>query len=269
MKALTEYGNNIINEKEEIKSSLKKAYETIFFIPEKKNVGISTTGQVEDTLGCFSFLVTSEEAINLSSNITDYVLEDNTMVQSGNTRQPLLIDITGMVGELYFEKPQPILKAQVFTQAKLNEFAGIIPSLSIKGQEYLNKINHLTTKIQTAADKVENAFNFIKNFTDNQGLTKQQQAAEILITLWKAAMPFSVSTYYGVFPNMVIKDLKIAQNDNLMSSTITITLKQLTYAKTKKRELKSEEITKIQKQPKENNGTEIISKAAQITGLGA
>lgn len=269
MKTLINYGNNILNEKEEIKSSLKEAYETLFIIPEKDNVGISTTGQVEDNVNAFSFLITQEESLNLSSNITDYVLEDNTMAQSGNTRQPLQVDITGIVGELFYEKPQTLLKAEVFTQTKLNEFAGISPSLSIKGQEYLNKVNQTTRKIQNVVNKVDNAFTFIRNFTSNQGLTQQQQASQILLSMWRAGTPFAVSTYYGVFENMQIKDLKIRQEDNLMQSLITMTLKQITYTQTKTRELKAEEITKAQKGKKQNNGTELISIASKKTGLGA
>ncbi len=256
---LTQIGNNVLNETEDVKNSLKEAYEWLFVIPEKQNVGISTTGKIKEGVNGFAFLITEDENIQLNSNITDYVLENNTMAQSGNTRQPIKVEITGIVGELFMEKPQEVLKGQSFIQQKLNKFAGISPSLSVKGQEYLNKVTQVVTKINDVVDKIDNAFAFIKNFTAEQGLTLQRQAFEMLSTMWRAGETFTVSTYYGQLTKMLIESCKIQQGDNLWQSRITLTLKQITYAETRTRKLKSVDTRKAQEAEKQNNGVENIS----------
>lgn len=256
---LTQIGNNVLNEADNIRADLKNAYEWLFVIPEKQNVGISTTGKIKEGANGFAFLITEDENIQLNSNITDYVLENNTMAQSGNTRQPIKVEITGIVGELFMEKPQDTLKGQSFIQQKLNKFAGISPSLSVKGQEYLNKVTQVVTKINDVVDKVDNAFAFIKNFTAEQGLTLQQQAFEMLSTMWRAGETFTVSTYYGQLTKMLIESCKIQQGDNLWQSRITLTLKQITYAETRTRKLKSVDTRKAQEAEKQNNGVENIS----------
>lgn len=268
---LTQIGNNVLNETEDVKTNLKEAYEWLFVIPEKQDVGISTTGKVKegDDINAFAFLITEDESIQLNSNITDYVLENNTMAQSGNTRQPIKVEISGIVGELFYEKPQDTLKGQSFIQQKLNKFAGISPSLSIKGQEYLNKVNQAVNKINDVVDKVDNAFAFIKDFTAEQGLTLQQQAFQILSSMWRAGETFRVSTYYGQLNNMLIESCKIQQGDNLWQSKINLTLKQITFAKTQTRQLKESDTRKVQASEKQNNGTQLISKASGILGIGA
>ena len=267
---ITQIGNNALNEEDNIKTSLKEAYEWLFVIPEKQDVGISTTGKIKDNkVDAFAFLITEDESIQLNSNITDYVLENNTMAQSGNTRQPIKVEISGIVGELFYEKPQNTLMGQSFIQQKLNKFAGISPSLSIKGQEYLNKVNQAVNKINDVVDKVDNAFSFIKTFTEEQGLTLQQQAFQILSSMWRAGETFRVSTYYGQLNNMLIESCKIQQGDNLWQSKISLTLKQITFAKTQTRQLKESDIRKVQASEKQNNGTQLISKASGILGIGA
>ena len=269
-KSLTQVGNNALNEADSIKTSLKEAYEWLFVIPEKQDVDISTTGKIKDNkANAFAFLITEDESIQLNSNITDYVLENNTMAQSGNTRQPIKVEISGIVGELFYEKPQDTLKGQSFIQQKLNKFAGISPSLSVKGQEYLNKVNQAVNKINDIVDKVDNAFSFIKDFTEEQGLTLQQQAFQILSSMWRSGKPFTVSTYYGQLTNMLIESCKIQQSDNLWQSKISLTLKQITFAKTQTRQLKKSDIRKAQTAEKQNNGTQLISKASGILGIGA
>ncbi len=267
---LTQIGNNVLNETEDVKTNLKEAYEWLFVIPEKQDVGISTTGEIkDDKVNAFAFLITEDESIQLNSNITDYVLENNTMAQSGNTRQPIKVEISGIVGELFYEKPQNTLRGQSFIQQKLNKFVGISPSLSVKGQEYLNKVNQAVNKINDVVDKVDNAFAFIKDFTAEQGLTLQQQAFQILSSMWRAGNIFTVSTYYGQLTNMLIESCKIQQGDNLWQSKITLTLKQITFAKTQTRQLKKSDIRKAQVTEKQNNGTQLISKASDILGVGA
>lgn len=230
--------------------SFKKKASDFIFNNDYSNVAITTQN---NEVG-FNLILTEQEAIDFKSNITDYVLENNTMVQSGNTRQPLIITLKGKIAELYETKEKSIKYFDKIQQG-LNKFTGISSNLSITAQQYFNDVNNLINKVENIVDKVDNAFNFVDTLFNQDGEFKNQlKAFQFLKTLWETGELFSINTFYGVFDNMLIQDLSFIQNESEYTSEISITLKQITFAKIQQNKKLNSEISATQKSEKVNNG---------------
>jgi hypothetical protein len=183
--------------------------------------------------GGFQFDIEKNTQVELSSDITDYFMEDNTAAQDHIAKKPVMITLTGLVGELKtktnVEKPsinkvlttfnrlnvlKPTLSPQIQQQA--NKIAAKIDSLEQKGREVLRKINDL------------NYWNNLKQSTPH--LTFQQQAFLFFEQMWNEDEIFIVETPYRLYDNMAIMNLIAIQDETTkMVSDFTLTLKQVNF----------------------------------------
>ena len=211
----------------------------------------------------FNFLIPEETTLNLNSSITDYVLENNTMVQSGITLQPITINLRGKVGELYLKAPLTQQHGDNILQTGLNEISSFLPRLSASAQEYYNRATNIMDKIEQSYDKIAGAYDYLQNLTNNNN-NEQQKAFSILETLWKSKTPFKIITCYREFNNCVLEQVSFTQSpDTSHVSDISMTIKIITFTKniTSTKQIK---INQIQKSETQNNGTINISIAKQL-----
>ena len=131
-----------------LKQNLKDIYNELSIV-FNQDVMIDTYG-VEG----FNFIIPEETTINLNSSITDYVLENNTMIQSGITLQPITINLKGKVGELYLKAPLTQQHSDNILQTGLNEVSSFTPRLSASAQQYYNRTTNIIDKIKRSYDKI-------------------------------------------------------------------------------------------------------------------
>lgn len=240
-----------------LKQNLKDIYNELSIV-FNQDVMIDTYG-VEG----FNFIIPEETTINLNSSITDYVLENNTMIQSGITLQPITINLKGKVGELYLKAPLTQQHSDNILQTGLNEVSSFTPRLSASAQQYYNRTTNIIDKIKRSYDKITGAYEYLKNLTNNNS-NEQQKTFSILETLWKSRTLFKVITCYKEFNNCVLEQVSFIQNsDTSYVSEISMTIKILTFTKniTSTKQIK---INQIQKSETQNNGTINISIAKQL-----
>lgn len=240
-----------------LKQNLKDIYNELSIV-FNQDVMIDTYG-VEG----FNFIIPEETIINLNSNITDYVLENNTMIQSGITLQPITINLRGKVGELYLKAPLTQQHSDNILQTGLNEVSSFTPRLSASAQQYYNRTTNIIDKIEQSYDKITGAYDYLKNLTNNDS-NEQQKTFYILETLWKSRTIFKIITCYKEFNNCVLEQVSFTQNsDSSYMSEVSMTIKILTFTKniTSTKQVK---INQIQKSETQNNGTINISIAKQL-----
>jgi hypothetical protein len=167
----------------------------------------------------------------MDSEITDYITESNAKVQDHISLNPIIIELSGFVGEVFEEAPKDI-KYQKAVQSKLNEFAGFAPKLSTQAQEYFKKAKDLKAKAESVIDKVDNATNFLRDIENiDPSKTAIEKAYKILSAVWKTRLLVNVKTEFSTFARMAIQSLEFSKsNDEKYKSDIRITLKQITFA---------------------------------------
>lgn len=240
---------------ENLKQKLKEIYNKEINVLFNQDIMIDATG-VEG----FNFIIPEDTTIELKSNITDYTLENNEMIQSGVALQPITISLSGTVGELYLKAPLTEQMGDNVVQAGLNQLSAFAPKLSTMAQQYYNKITNIANKVETAFNKVNGAFNYIDSLVNSdQKKTEQEKIFNMLRTLWKSRELFKVITCYSEFDNCILEQVGFTQNgDTRFASKINMSIKVMTFAKQIKTS-KEVKITQVQKSDKKNNGTQDVS----------
>lgn len=238
-----------------LKENLKKTYQKLFITINDSDIlfndGVGIDG--------FSFIVSNETKINFSNSITDYTLEDGTMVQSGIINQPEIYEISGKVGELFLKRPITDFVNNTPIQSGLNTISAFLPELSNQAQQYYNQVISATNKIDNIYNNIDKSFNFLEGLTE--GKTNQQKAFETIKTIWKNKNLFSIQTYFGIFNNCVIEECSFTQSNSFYETDINIRFKQMTFATNiNSRVLSKAEINQIQTSAEKSKGLVSILK---------
>ena len=106
-----------------------------------------------------SFNIRKGESIRLQSQITDYVLENNTNTQNHITLQPLEITLKGEFGEVVRTIPRKNIVNKTI-QERINAIGLINSDLETKAQRYINKTQDLIDKVDDIFQKVGSGFNY-------------------------------------------------------------------------------------------------------------
>ena len=189
----------------------------------------------------YYFDVIKSHRIQLQSQITDYWLENNTAVQDTINVAPILITLSGMVGEVVFTPPTsfidtlanklnnrfPSNSGFTLTQ-KLGVISSIIPSVDNYTQLAKNAISYTESAFNRYKKLYETVKSF-KNGTASNIKSKQQQIYESFEKFQLNRTSLIVNTPYGVFENMFIQNVTMEQTDTNTVSNVTVTLKQLSF----------------------------------------
>ena len=188
----------------------------------------------------FVFSSIRSHRVQLSSQITDYWLENNTAIQDTISIQPVMITLEGLVGEVVFKAPYKIWdlitnKLQGLSRStlgfeltnKLTSVSSLVPKVDNYTQLAKNAVNY----IEVATERYIKAWNALNpgEFTENDSRTNQQRAFETICNYWLYKTPLNVSTPYGTFSNMYIQNADFVQDESETVSNISITLKQTTF----------------------------------------
>lgn len=198
---------------------IEQVYKKIFIKPSKPQ------------MGGLEFHLRKKEALKLQSSITDYVLENNSSVQNSITLKPIEITLTGVFGENVIKTPRP-KNVTKFLQSKLNPLSDFIPQLSVKAQQYLNKVNNSLEKVDNIVQKIGTGLDWLTNLTKNVE-PKQKKACLEIMTMWMSRQILTIQTDFIVLKNMVIQSVDFSQNEETTGkSECTISFKQLNFANT-------------------------------------
>lgn len=189
----------------------------------------------------YYFDIIKSHKVQLQSQITDYWLEDSTAVQDSVNLQPIIINLSGLVGEVVFTPPStftgkiidklnrlfPSKSGFTLTQ-KLGTIVSLVPSVDNYTQIAKNAINYT----EAAYNRYKKLFEQIqswRNGTTSNTVPRQEQIYKQFEMFWKNKTPLMVNTPYGLFDNMYIQNVTMQQGETNTVSDISVTLKQLSF----------------------------------------
>ena len=193
----------------------------------------------------FMFDYEGEQTAELSSDITDHFIEDNTAIQDQIALKPVRITTKGFVSELNNVTPSILQPLKTITQ-KLTSVNSYIPSVSATAQiaydqayqAYQIGINAYNSAIAAWSSLPGNnggtsVISGSGPLDKRQAQTKQQTAFQLFYGYWYNRTLFTIPTPWAIFQNMAIEQLRPIQSEDTPTySTFECTFKQIRTATT-------------------------------------
>jgi len=184
-------------------------------------------------LGGFIFDIEGETSINLTTEITDHYLEDNSAVQDHIAIRPKKAVLKSYVGELVYREDD---STDTFVQKavqKLTTLFAYRPPIARAAQQAIDFIRNgsisdisLDNITLETINKTTDYWAFVKNL--GGGTSRQQQAYMYFKGLMEGKYLVSVQTPFEFMNNMAIESIVAIQGeDSRFISDFSITLKQI------------------------------------------
>lgn len=201
-----------------------------YFVAPHDNYGI----------GGFLFDISGDQTVNLSAEITDHTIEDNSQIQDHITIKPKKITLRGYVGELVYKDAAGFSGFVSKLTSKLSAITGLAPNLTKGMDQYIGEVNALANKGDYYYNLLSNKLSGISsiwdffNGKDDASTTNQQKAFKYFSNLMQNKILVSVQTPFEYFNNMAIESIVALQREESGDiSDFSITLKQITKAQVK------------------------------------
>ena len=221
----------------------------------------------------FYFHIINNEQITLSTDITDHIVEDHTIIQDHITIKPRVFTMRGFISEKVYEMPNKSEYNQWIENIsnKLTPLKVLAPTVNSYFQSAINLYEAIENKIEQIADwaKTVNKTWFKSIFKkNNSGIygrwSKDFLQGNILHDLDLLRIyrvPVDIYTGWGV--NYLqedgcyfyITDVSVVQGDTYQQSDLSVTVKELRFATTKTRALTQEELNRFQIMSQESTNT--------------
>ena len=189
-------------------------------------------------LGGFVFDVEGETITEITTDITDHFVENNSAIQDHIGVKPVEIVLRSYVGELVYRLDNNTDTLIQNVVQKLTAVSAYLPQLAdaavqvksaLDGNYSLASISNLSVSDITNAGT--NIWGFIQNIVPPT--TRQQQAYLYLKALAQQKILFSVQTPFEFINNMAIKSITAVQDETTkFVSDFTIRMKQMRFATT-------------------------------------
>lgn len=183
----------------------------------------------------FEFDIAEEHKSELTAEITDHFVEDNSTIQDHISIKPEKLTLRGFIGELTdIRSTAKTVVIELFE--KLTIVAGLLPVLdnaATQSQRLIEEskkddgVDFLKDEVGTGVD----IFQAIKQLIPPS--TNQERGYRFFKALFEAKQLVAVDTPFGFFSAMAIENVVATQSDNAFTSDFTVTLKKFRTAKTK------------------------------------
>jgi len=191
-------------------------------------------------IGGFLFSMRLEENLELESQITDYLIEENSSIEDNIALSPLRMTLSGVVAELVYSDIEADILSETLKN-KLGVMDLISPSFSTKVTQYIADAKIEYQQLMNAYEKANNIMkDFSKVLTDNFGegkepsLNTQQKAFNFFYSVWRSRQLVTVETPWAIFGDCAIEGVSFKQGAQSTAKTeLTVKLKVLNFAKTK------------------------------------
>jgi len=204
--------------------NLKGALE-LFQAGSSRAIVRPTGGARTSGVAGFVFDIVGREEANLTSDITDHYIEDNTAIEDHIALRPIVFSLRGFVGELNNVLPAALI--QLYSAARAIDLVeGFSPVFATQPRETYVAIEQAAVALNNSVGDASNQFGVFQNASTTA--TKQQAAYNYFENLWATRQIVSVETPYGIFENMAIDSVRALQPDETLTvSDFAVTLKQI------------------------------------------
>lgn len=179
----------------------------------------------------FIFDIVLDDEVNLTSDITDHYIENNTAIQDQIALRPETITLRGVVAELVKRTPPPNTASR--TTNPLPQVAELTPEFTLGAAQALVDLAVQERERARAAVASQSLYNLYQNRAATQpNQTRQSSAFLYFRSLWKSRELFTVETPWGYFTSMAIESLRVFQDETTKYATeFTITFKKIRVAR--------------------------------------
>jgi hypothetical protein len=176
------------------------------------------------------FSLPESESLSLKAQITDHFVEDNSAMQDHIAISPITVTLSGKVAEVVLERSvQQQYIQQVLTT--LSSLSSIAPGLSQSASKVLLDAQRAKNAIDGTLARYKNAADL---FTDTSITNKQKAYYAKIKQMFDGRGVYTVETPWANLKNMAIESVNFEQDESTKDwSTISVTLKQIQFAKTK------------------------------------
>ena len=186
-------------------------------------------------VGGFLFDVPDMDSIALDWDITDHFTESNSFLNDHKVKKPVIITLTGFVGELVFRAPSGVEGALQAISNRLEVVDAYLgdstPGSVQNAQRTVQQAQSAVSAINQTLDKIGTIASFFAGEGPQE--TEQQRAYRTLASLGNEII-LSVQTPWEFFPDMTIQALSFTQDGETNQMTdISVTLKQIRISDTK------------------------------------
>lgn len=211
-------------------------------------------------VGGFLFDVPDQESLTLSADITDHYTENNSFINDHIVRKPVIITVSGFIGEVVFRAPSGVAGLFQAIDNRLESveaYAGDLTPGAIQNvQRVVQQAQSAVSAINQTLDKVQNVVGLFQGETGDP--TLQEKAFQDLAALYASSEFVTVQTPWKYYDNMIIQTITFAQNgDSDTISDVSITLKELRVSETKTVSFDQDQFPireQIQSSPEEDQG---------------
>lgn len=171
--------------------------------------------------------VIDEDQVDLTSEITDHYVEDNTSIQDHIALRPEVVTLHGVVSEL------SVLRAPVSNGTLRSDRDSLpandemMPRLTIGALQKKKYDTPPTPPKGGVLTKYENEYGRIGYQNGN----KQQDVFNFLYQVWKGRQFVTVETAWGIWPLMAVQSIRSEQpKDSRHQSEFWVTFKAIRFA---------------------------------------
>lgn len=187
-----------------------------------------------------------ENQVELSSDITDHYVEDNTAIQDQIALRPEIVTTEGFIGELNDVVPKELLPLK-FIADKLTALTAYSPALTSTAQLAYAQAFFLYQAASSVADSAVSAWSSIsggvnggQEVVPGSGVLKaggpqnrQQTMFQQFYGYWRKRTLFTVQTPWALFQNMAIASVVPVQSaETRQLTTFKVTFKIIRTART-------------------------------------
>lgn len=166
----------------------------------------------------FVFDIVTEDGAELTADITDHYVEDNSAIQDHIALKPEIVTVRGLVGELRLTQAQIDAIGKVVETLPLNP--DLSPSYDAIGQNQIDamlKEDALSPNASMTAPSLARYYQWASGAPGSSAAAgqgaNQSTAFGYFYQLWKSRERFTVETPWGFFTDMVIQALRATQGE--------------------------------------------------------
>ncbi len=206
------------------------------------------------------FSIGKSESLELSSDITDFFLEDNTSVQQHISNKPKRLTLTGEIHEISLLSSDNSFAGELQSVTeKMTVVTALLPAISASYQSLRNIISDSSSGISSNSvnsDNINSAINLYSLYKNVLSLnTEQGRITQFITAIHNSKIGIGIDTRVGYFTDMYIESARISARDNTSQiSDVEITVKQLRFSNTQIVAFDpTQYASKVQKQQNPNN----------------
>lgn len=185
----------------------------------------------------FVFDLVENDEINLSSNITDHYVENNTAIQDHIALAPEEISVRGVIAELTYVPSNTNTEFTVPISDPLVTISDFLPELTTAQTETDAQTQAASTRESEAITSPKSRWGMVATRygteigTQNFPTAKQSRGYNYFDQLWRGRQLCTVETPWGFWTNMAISKVAFIQEaKSRYVSNVAITFKKMRFA---------------------------------------